>query len=130
MMCARDRGFTLVEIMVSIALLMVTVVAVMGVISSNAATNKLAQQRQTAINIAAGQMDLIFRDQPANVDRYNQPEFDFTIRELSFPDGRPGLVETTVSPVDGEPQLRSVTVQVTWSDEMSPIELRAFRRTI
>jgi len=124
------QGFTVVEVMLSIALLMVAVVMVMGVISSNAATNKLAQERQTAINIAAGQIELIYRDLPGNVDNYNNPEFDFSIQELSFPDGRPGQVETEVLQVEGNPQLREVVVRVTWSDDMSPVELRALRRTI
>ena len=125
-----NRGFTLIEIMISIALLMVTVVAVMGVISSNSAANRLAHEREAALNVAAGQMEVVFRDLPANVDNYNDEEADFTTRELTFPDGRPAQVLTDVFPVEGNPQLREVVVRVIWSDEMSPVELRALRRTI
>ena len=125
-----NRGFTLIEIMISIALLMVTVVAVMGVISSNSAANRLAHEREAALNVAAGQMEVVFRDLPANVDNYNDEEADFTTRELTFPDGRPAQVLTDVFPVEGNPQLRDVVVRVIWSDEMSPVELRALRRTI
>jgi len=125
-----NRGFTLIEIMISIALLMVTVVAVMGVISSNSAANRLAHEREAALNVAAGQMEVVFRDLPANVDNYNGEEADFTTRELTFPDGRPAQVLTDVFPVEGNPQLREVVVRVIWSDEMSPVELRALRRTI
>ena len=125
-----NRGFTLVEIMLSISLLMVTVVAVMGVISSNSASNQLAHERETALNIAAGQMEQIFRDLPANVDSYNEAEADFTTNELMFPDGRPGQVLTDVYPIDGNPLLRDVVVRVIWNDDMSPVELRALRRTI
>ena len=125
-----NGGFTLIEIMISIALLMVTVVAVMGVISSNSAANRLAHEREAALNVAAGQMEVVFRDLPANVDNYNDEEADFTTRELTFPDGRPAQVLTDVFPVEGNPQLRDVVVRVIWSDEMSPVELRALRRTI
>jgi type II secretory pathway pseudopilin PulG len=125
-----NQGFTLVEIMLSIALLMVTVVAVMGVITSNSASNRLAHERETALNVAAGQMERIFRDLPANVDTYNEEEADFTTNELTFPDGQPAQVLTDVFPVEGNPQLRDVVVQVIWSDDMSPVELRALRRTI
>ena len=125
-----NRGFTLIEIMISIALLMVTVVAVMGVISSNSAANRLAHEREAALNVAAGQIEVVFRDLPANVDNYNGEEADFTTRELTFPDGRPAQVLTDVFPVEGNPQLRDVVVRVIWSDEMSPVELRALRRTI
>jgi len=125
-----NRGFTLVEIMISIALLVVTVVAVMGVISSNSAANTLAHERETALNLAAGQMEVVFRDLPANVDNYNSAEADFTTREVTFPDGRPGQVLTDVLQIEGNPQLRQVVVRVIWSDEMSPVELRALRRTI
>ena len=125
-----NRGFTLIEIMISIALLMVTVVAVMGVISSNSAANRLAHEREAALNVAAGQIEVVFRDLPANVDNYNGEEADFTTRELTFPDGRPAQVLTDVFPVEGNPQLREVVVRVIWSDEMSPVELRALRRTI
>ncbi len=126
----RNQGFTLLEIMLSIALLMVAVVAVMAVISSSAAANRVAREREIAINIAARQMELVFRDLPANVDNYNDAEFDFPIRELTYPDGQPGRVETEVMPVEGNPQLREVVVRVIWSDDMSPVELRALRRTI
>jgi len=125
-----NRGFTLVEIMISIALLVVTVVAVMGVISSNGAANRLAHERETALNIANKQMEEVFRDLPANVDNYNGEEADFTTGELTFPDGQPCQVLTDVLQIDGNPQLREVVVQVIWSDEMSPVELRALRRTI
>ncbi len=120
----------MVEIMLSIALLMVTVVAVMGVISSNSATNLLAHERETALNLAAGQMERVFRDLPANVDTYNEAEADFTTNELTFPDGRPGQVLTDVYQIEGNPLLRDVVVRVIWSDDMSPVELRALRRTI
>jgi hypothetical protein len=116
--------------MLSISLLMVTVVAVMGVISSNSASNRLAHERETALNIAAWQMEQIFRDLPANVDSYNEEEADFTTLELMFPDGRPGQVLTDVYQIDDNPLLRDVVVRVIWNDDMSPVELRALRRTI
>ncbi len=124
----RKQGFTLVEIMVSIALLMATVLAVMGVITNNAAVNKSAREREIAINAASEQMERIFRDLPQNVDNYKGDTFPLT--ELSFPDGRPGQVSTQVVTDPNNSQLRQVTVTVTWSQNAPPVVLKALRRTI
>jgi Tfp pilus assembly protein PilV len=122
-----QKGFTLLEIMVCITLLMVTVLAVMGVIASNAAVNNHAREQEIAVNIASQQMERVFRDLPQNVDTYNGDSF--TINELSFSDGRPGQVTTEVAIIEDTPNLRRVVVVVRWDEDAKPVELQALRRT-
>lgn len=124
----RQNGFTLVEIMISMALLVVTVLAVMGVIANNASLNNMAREREIAINEAALQVERIFMDAPQNVDSWDGDSYE--IKEIAFSDGQPARVTTTVTPAGGDADLRLVTVNVIWNEAEVPVELQVLRRSI
>ena len=126
----RSRsGFTLIEVMATMALLLLGVVAILAAIAQSAQTNQLARDRNKAVNEARAMVERIFQDLPANVDNYNDPEFDYDFPDIAGPDGSPARVETTVTAVPSNSGLRQVTVRVTWIPGAEPLELTAYRRT-
>ena len=126
----RSRsGFTLVEVMTTMALLLIGMVAILAAIAQSAQTNQLARDRNKAVNEARAMMERVFQDLPGNVDNYNDPEFDYEFSEIAGPDGESAQVETTVTEVDDNANLREVTVRVTWIPGADPVTLTAFRRT-
>ena len=104
---ANDKGLTLIELVVAVALLTFGVIAVMSVLvqaqnSSNATTAKTM-----AINAAQEQMELILNDSPSNVLNWNNQTF--VVGDLVAPGGGlPGNITVAAT----EP--RTITITVSW----------------
>jgi len=124
----RCEGLTLIEVVIAAGLLIFGLLLVMAIYVQTARSNDLARQRNIALNVAKSVMEEIFSDSPSHVDEYNDPSFDRDYPGLTGPDGNPARVEVNVAQSPDHPDLRVVTVSVSWFPDAPPLTLTALRR--
>jgi len=119
-----NKGLTLIELMVSMAILAFGVVAGMMILVEAQKSNNFALAKTMAINESEQQMEAIFRDAPSTVMNYNN--VTFAVGDLVRPGGGPaGLITVSAA------QPRLVTVSVLWQGQgtLTPgnVTLRSLR---
>ena len=113
-MITNYRGITLVEVMASILLFSITIVAILSLIVSNAKMGKRADEAYIAYNLAKNHIEefrsLNFSDLSA------ADEADVRLDELGVPDpdGAFSRTTTVVTPYESDDELAQVTVQVSY----------------
>lgn len=104
---ANDKGLTLIELVIAIALLTFGVIAAMTVLVQAQSSTNATTAKTMAINAAQQQMELILNDSPSNVLNWNGTTFP--VGDLAAPGGgQPGFI--TVAPTAP----RTITITVTW----------------
>lgn len=103
-LCAPDAGFSFVELLVALSLLLITLVAVVGLATTSSFMAGAARQRAAMVNAAAGYLERVRQEPYANV---------------GTPGGDPA---GTLLPVlsTSAPYTVSITPQVTWGRPEDP----------
>jgi type IV pilus assembly protein PilV len=107
----REQGFTVVEIMVAIALLLVGLLGVAQMQIMNTVTNSMANQRTTAITLAQDQIELLRSRPYANI---GTPPFSDTS----------GMYARSWTVANDTPaaNMSRVTVIVSWKDKQVQLQ--------
>lgn len=129
-----ERGFTLIEIMVALGILVFGVTALIGALGLGVSERRTAEQRQRAAVLADQILQQIQTDLLAAAPRTGAEE-DISELEIEpavdqVADGFPGLryaVEFT--PAASNPGLVMVTVDVTWLERSAAVS-QTFRRVL
>lgn len=127
---SNRTGLTLIEVMIAAGLLVIGLLMVMSIYVHTARSNDLARERNIALSAAKSVMEQIFSDSPSNVDNYNAPSFDRDYPGLTGPGGNPARIEVNVAQSPDNPNLRIVTVSVSWIPGAQPLTVTALRRAI
>ncbi len=107
----REQGFTMVEIMVAIALLLIGLLGVVQMQIMTMTTNSLSNERTLAINLAQDQIELLRSRPYANI---GTPPFSDTSGMYS----RSWIVQTDVPAAN----MSSVTVIVSWKSKQVQLQ--------
>ena len=114
------RGFTLVEVMIALVILMVVVVGFMSTSSRLMHTVAVNDRQEAAIRLAYDRIEMVRLD-----PRYTKLESLFVATETSFPT-LPGFTRVTAMSLVGGPgqptDYKKVTVTVTGPGLLAPVK--------
>ena len=114
----REKGLSLIELLVAIVILTFGAIAVMSVLIEAHTSHAFSRGKTIAINAAEQEMESIFKDFPSNVGIYNNQHF--AVPGLYGPagndpdGGNDPLVVTITDNEMGLVGLHRVIVTVTW----------------
>ena len=133
----REKGLSLIELLVAIVILTFGAIAVMSVLIEAHTSHAFSRAKTIAINAAEQEMESIFKDFPNKVGVYKDQHF--AVPGLNGPagndpdGGNDPLVVTVTDNEMGFADLHRVTVTVTWvgigSQRGGRISLSALRDT-
>lgn len=111
--CRADKGFTLVEVLLGIALVIVGLVALSYLIALPTVLNRDARYNMLAHRAARDQIEAL-RQQYRSSLPANCSGVPFTNSSVSaLPNGQ---AQMTISDYQGSTRLKSVVITVTWAD--------------
>ena len=112
----RDAGFTLIEVVVAIALLGISYVAILGAMSGSLKLARKAAEHQNAVLLARSKMSEAMLGsgleiiEPENEEKYSGVTYAYKIEYRDVPFVEPPLAEKLKLPV----KLEEIAVEVYW----------------
>lgn len=119
----KNRGLTLIEVLIGIFMISIITFAVLGVLGASEKVNRQAEVRSAATAVARQQLDSLISQNGLNRRAVTDQPFTIpaSVQALMPPDSAGQRLQGaySVAPVNGNPNLQQISVRVWWKNSTS-----------